>query len=140
MAIQQINGQLGEYLAAKWLHRQGYEIYQINYRVGHLEVDIVASNNKNWIFVEVKTKTFTNFLHPENSVDKTKRSNLIKAAQRFKAQHKDSKSVRFDIVSIILVDYGVQMVHFKDAFFPIQPTKIHRKSSPYLHQHGSYNQ
>ena len=140
MAIQQTNGKMGEYMAAKWLHRQGYEIFKINYRAGHLEIDIIAKDSKNWIFVEVKTKTFTNFLQPENSVNKTKRTNMIKAAQKFISQHHDNKNVRFDIVSIILLQYGVQMVHFKDAFFPIQPTKARRKSSPYLKLHDSYNQ
>jgi len=140
MAIQQTNGKLGEYLAAKWLNRQGYEIHRINYRAGHLEIDIIAQDAKNWVFVEVKTKTFTNFLQPENSVNKTKRTNMIKVAQKFISQQNDNKKVRFDIVSIILVQYGVQMVHFKDAFFPIQPTKNRRKSSLYLNLHDSYNQ
>ncbi len=140
MAIQQTNGNLGEYMAAKWLQRQGYMIFKINYRVGHLEVDIIATDEKNWIFVEVKTKTFTNFLHPENSVHKIKRENIIRAAKKFVSQNADNKKVRFDIISIILVNYGVQMVHFKDAFFPIQPTKIRRKSSAYLPMHGLYHQ
>lgn len=140
MAIQQTNGKIGEYMAAKWLHRQGLEIFKINYRAGHLEIDIIAKDSKNWIFVEVKTKTFTNFLQPENSVNKTKRTNMIKAAQIFISQHHDIKNVRFDIVSIILVQYGVQMVHFKDAFFPIQSTKTRRKSSSYLNIHDLYNQ
>jgi putative endonuclease len=140
MAIQQTNGNLGEFMAAKWLYRQGYKIFKINYRVGHLEVDIIATDEKNWIFVEVKTKTFTNFLHPENSVHKTKRDNLIRAAKKFMIQNTEYKKVRFDIISIILVKYGVQMVHFKDAFFPIQPTKISRKSSAYLATHGLYHQ
>ncbi len=129
MAIQQEHGKVGEYLAVKWLSRQGYEIYALNWRGGHQEIDIIATDDKKWIFIEVKTKTFTNFLQPENSVNSSKRKNMIKGARKFIAKTNDSKLIRFDVISILLVPYGVQMTHFKDAFFPIQTTSVCRNSS-----------
>jgi len=132
MAVQQEHGKIGEYLALKWLSRQGYEIHALNWRGGHQEIDIIASDERKWIFIEVKTKTFTNFLQPENSVNFDKRKNLIKAARKFLAKTNDNKQIRFDVISILLVPYGVQMTHFKDAFFPIQTTYVRRNSSRIL--------
>ena len=132
MTLQQEHGKIGEYLALKWLNRQGYEIYALNWRGGHQEIDIIASEGRKWIFIEVKTKTFTNFLQPENSVNSTKRKNMIKGAQKFMSKMNDGKQIRFDVISILLVPHGVQMTHFKDAFFPIQPTNVRRNSSQIL--------
>lgn len=129
MTLQQEHGKIGEYLALKWLNRQGYHIHALNWRGGHQEIDIIATDGKKWIFIEVKTKTFTNFLQPENSVNSTKRKNMILGAQKFIAKTNDSKQIRFDVISILLVPYGVQMTHFKDAFFPIQTTYVRRNSS-----------
>jgi len=132
MAIQQEHGKVGEYLAVKWLSRQGYEIHSLNWRGGHQEIDIIATEGRKWIFIEVKTKTFTNFLQPENSVNSDKRKNLIIGARKFLSKVNDNKQIRFDVISILLVPYGVQMTHFKDAFFPIQTTNFRRNSSRFL--------
>jgi putative endonuclease len=132
MAIQQEHGKVGEYLAVKWLRRQGYEIHSLNWRGGHQEIDIIATEGRKWIFIEVKTKTFTNFLQPENSVNSDKRKNLIIGARKFLSKVNDNKQIRFDVISILLVPYGVQMTHFKDAFFPIQTTNFRRNSSRFL--------
>ena len=44
-------GILGEQEAAKILNKKGYRIIETNWRMGHLEVDLIAENNKDIIFV-----------------------------------------------------------------------------------------
>ena len=132
MTIQGENGREGEYLAAKWLNRQGYEIYAVNWKSSHQEIDIIATNCHFWVFVEVKTKTTSNILQPENAVNSEKRKNMIKAARRFVSKANDNKKIRFDVISVFFVSHGIQMLHFKDAFFPIIRNNVHRKSIGFL--------
>lgn len=119
MNIQQEHGKHAEYLAAKWLSRQGYDIFAINWKSSYQEIDIIASNCHFWVFIEVKSQTTSNSLYAENAVNKEKQKNIIKAARRFLIKNNKNKKIRFDIISVNFVPYGVQMFHFKDAFFPI---------------------
>ena len=50
-------GDFGERMAARFLRRHGYRIVARNYRAGHLELDIVAKNRSEIVFVEVKTRS-----------------------------------------------------------------------------------
>ena len=52
-------GIIGEQEAAKILNKKGYRIIETNWRMGHLEVDLIAENKKDIIFVEVKARTTT---------------------------------------------------------------------------------
>ena len=67
-------GILGEQEAANILKKKGYRVIEKNWRMGHLEVDLIAENKKDIIFVEVKarTTTFGNKM-PEEYVDTLKR-------------------------------------------------------------------
>jgi len=49
-------GKEGEKIAALFLEKQGYEITQLNYRCPIGEIDIVAKNGNDLVFVEVKTR------------------------------------------------------------------------------------
>jgi len=132
MSIQGENGREGEYLAAKWLNRQGYEIHAINWKSSHQEIYIIATNCHFWVFVEVKTKTTSNILQPENAVNSEKQKNMIKAARRFMSKTNDIKKIRFDVISVFFVSHGIQMLHFKDAFFPIIRNNVHRNPIGFL--------
>jgi len=48
---------IGEDLAAKYLAAQGYNILCNNFRSDAGEIDIIASDNDNLVFVEVKTRS-----------------------------------------------------------------------------------
>ena len=48
-------GNLGEDLVVKYLISKNYKIIARNYRFGHLEIDIITSLGKEFVFFEVKT-------------------------------------------------------------------------------------
>ena len=77
-------GIIGEQEAAKILKEKGFRIIETNWRMGHLEVDLIAENKKDIIFVEVKarTTTFGNKM-PEEYVDLLKRKRIIAAANAY---------------------------------------------------------
>ena len=90
-------GKDGEQLASAFLKQQGYSILEERWHLHHLEIDIIAMDNKSHeiVFVEVKTRASMEYGAPEEAVDNKK------------------------IISVI--DNGhddVRIDHIKEAFYP----------------------
>ena len=54
-------GMLGEAMAVRFLKKRGYRILQQNFRCRMGEIDVVAQEEGNTVFVEVRTSTKTVF-------------------------------------------------------------------------------
>lgn len=116
---KQIKGNRGEEKAIDYLLSNGYVILERNWKIGHLEVDIIASNEDFLIIVEVKTRKSNIFGEPEEFVTLQKQRNLIRAAASYITKFGITKEVRFDIVSVILKDdQEAEIRHILDAFKP----------------------
>ena len=64
--------------------------------------DIVAKDKDTLVFVEVKTRSTTNFGHPFEAVDEKKLKNIFKAALSYlEKTNEHYKSYRIDIVSVL---------------------------------------
>ncbi len=79
-------GKFGEDLAAAALIEEGYEILQRNYRQKFGEIDIIAFKDNCLYFVEVRSKSNTAFGEALESINKSKKSKLIKTAQCYMAE------------------------------------------------------
>ena len=67
-------GIIGEEEASKILKKKGYRILEHNWRMGHLEIDLIAENRKEIVFIEVKARTSTfGDKRPEEYVDDIKK-------------------------------------------------------------------
>ena len=112
----------GEEEAAKMLKKKGFRIIEHNWRMGHLEVDIIAESKEEIVFAEVKarTTTFGNKL-PEEYVDDVKKRRMIAAANTYIKYKKIEKTPRFDIIGI-LIDATTNEItyrgHLENAFYP----------------------
>ena len=115
---KQEKGQKGEQMAADYLRSKGYQILETNWRVGHLEVDIIAIDGDMLVFAEVKTRSSSAFGSPEVFVDIAKQRHLIRAANVFIGKSGIGKEVRFDIISIVLGEGAKSIKHIEDAFKP----------------------
>ena len=102
MNQNKIIGNLGENIAAQYLHEKGYTLLEKNWRYQHLEIDIIASKNKKLHIVEVKTRTSAIFGNPEESVDNAKMKHLKTAAEAYMYQHPNWQQLQFDVVAITL--------------------------------------
>jgi putative endonuclease len=76
-------GRLGERLAAEHLQRRGYRISERNYRCRQGEIDLVAEEGGQLIFVEVRTRRGEAYGTPEESVGPAKRRKLLELAQAY---------------------------------------------------------
>ena len=126
MAEHNIIGQKGEKLAAKIMREKGFRVVDMNWKFGHLEMDVIAVSKKEIAFVEVKTRT-TSFggKRPEEYVDNLKRRRMAAAANAYIKFHKIELTPRFDIIGITMdaTTHEVKEVtHLEDAFLPPQRT------------------
>ena len=65
-------GILGKKLARDSLNKRGYRILETNYRCPEGEIDIIARHKDSHVFVEVRTKTSSEFGSPEESITPAK--------------------------------------------------------------------
>ena len=94
--------------------------------MGHLEVDLIAENKKEIVFVEVKARTTTfGDMLPEEYVDANKKRRMIAAANAYIKHNKTEKNIRFDVVGVI-VDAKTKEItyrsHMENAFQPTAGT------------------
>ena len=113
---------LGETEAARMLEKEGFRIVERNWRIGHLEVDLIAESRTEIVFTEVKARTTTyGGKMPEEFVDETKRKRMVAAANAYIKYRKIEKLPRFDIIGI-LVNAATQEItyrnHLENAFQP----------------------
>jgi len=112
-------GDLGENLAVTFLKEKGYTILSRNYRYSRAEVDIIARLQGILIFIEVKTRSYTYYGEPSESVTPAKERMLFDAANVYMEQQNHDGEIRFDIISIVLdSDDKPTIKHYEDAFFP----------------------
>ena len=110
-------GKAGEDLAASLLEKQGYKILQRNYRFDRGEIDLVAQESGELVFVEVKTRHSDRFGSPEEAVTPAKEEQLKKVAEGYLLEHKlDRQACRFDIVSITYRGSTPQISIMRNAF------------------------
>lgn len=110
-------GKWGEDLACQLLVSQGYAIVERNWKMNHLEVDIIASKDNMMVFVEVKTRRAAD-TDPVEAVNRRKRQRTIGAADVYLRSHPFALEYRFDIISVTGEPGQVQIEHIPDAFFP----------------------
>lgn len=115
MAEHLRSGQYGEHLALNFVHEQGYQILDRNWRYRYWEVDIVAMDGDTLVFIEVKSRTNTDFGEPLDFVDWKKKRNLIKLAEAYIKIKSFQGEIRFDIVSVYLKTKKIELI--KDAFW-----------------------
>lgn len=118
MAQHLETGKKGEKIARDWLEQKGFIILEQNWRCGKAEVDIIARNHQELIFVEVKTRSGNYFGNPEVFVTAQKEDLMARAASAYMEKIGYAGWIRFDIISVLVKDGLVSMQHFEDAFFP----------------------
>ena len=94
-------GVKGEEIAARYLKSKGYRIIERNYRIRLGEIDIIAEQGNDLVFIEVKTRSGTHFGSPFDSITIQKQKQLSKVALEYiNKQGCNNRPARFDVVGI----------------------------------------
>jgi putative endonuclease len=110
-------GKEGELIAAAYLRKNGYRIRETNFRCPLGELDIVASEKDEIVFVEVKTRKSAELGYPEQAVGISKQRKMSQLALWYMQEKKMADvAARFDVVAITLLPAGNEIKLIKNAF------------------------
>ena len=123
MAKHNDTGRWGENLACDMLVADGWAIVERNWRMNHLEVDIIAMKGDVLAFVEVKTRANMDE-DPLEAIDRRKITNMVRAADCYIRTHDMPHQARFDLFAIRGTRACYEIEHIPDAFEP--PLKTYR--------------
>ena len=118
MGRNNITGAWGEAQAAAYLRKKRYKIVGANYRCRFGEIDLIASNRTNLVFVEVKTRSSESYGDVYEAVTPRKMRNVILAAEAYMKQNEIDLPVRFDVVTVVPDGDTHRIEHIRDAFYP----------------------
>jgi putative endonuclease len=115
---RRLKGSRGEEAAECYLRRAGMKVVERGFRFRGGEIDLIAREGEEWVFVEVKTRTSEDFGSPAESVTPRKRRKILLAASSFlQSRGAWDQPCRFDVISIRLaVDGALRLEHLRDAF------------------------
>ncbi|HLG75951.1 MAG TPA: YraN family protein [Ktedonobacteraceae bacterium] len=100
-------GRTGERLAGEHLIRCGYRVLERNFRCRYGEIDLVAEDEQDLIFVEVKTRRGDAYGRPEEAVTRRKQRKIIQVATFYLDLHQCAeRSWRIDVVAVQLSAAG----------------------------------
>ncbi len=118
MASKKGLGQWGEALAADYLKQLGYAILERNVRTPYGEIDLIAQDSGELVFVEVKTRASSSLGPPEIAITSRKQEHILSAAQAYLQSHPHLEgNWRVDVIAIQrLSDQQPQITHFENVF------------------------
>ncbi len=110
-------GDWGEALAKQYLKKHGYHFINQNYRAGHCEIDLIFTDEKQYVFIEVKTRIDNPESEQENPLTRWQTKNLQGALIDYSFKnHINLENTRLDLI-IILANKekkSAKIKHFQD--------------------------
>ena len=116
MYYKQEIGKSGEALAAEYLASKGYNIIERNFECWQGEIDIIALDKNEIVFVEVKTRRNRSYGLAAEAVNDLKKKHLWKAVEYYVySRNLQNDFIRIDVIEVYLNRDKVQINHIKKA-------------------------
>ncbi len=114
--MNQLLGEEGEEIASQYLKMLGYEIIKRNFRCRMGEIDIIAIDKDELVFIEVKTRGQQEYGTPGEAVNKQKKNHIYHVAQYYlMINHMEEVFCRIDVVEIYKKTNSFQVNHLKNC-------------------------
>ncbi len=118
MARTNVIGKEGEQAACEYLIGKGYTVRDTNWRLGHLEIDIVAQEPKANLLhiVEVKTRKSIEHFDPMEAINRKKINNLVNAANGYIQYYQLPMYVQYDVMILVGQSPDFKIHYIPNAF------------------------
>lgn len=117
MYINKEIGNLGENIATNYLKQKGYVILDRNFESRQGEIDIIALDKKEIVFIEVKTRTSNKFGAPSEAVNKVKQKHMLQTIKYYLyIRNLSDEFIRIDVIEVYIKDNEYKVNHIKQAF------------------------
>ena len=109
-------GKIGEEIAQCYLLQNNYHIIETNFRCRQGEIDIIATDENELVFIVVKTRTSKLFGTPSEAVDYTKIKHILKVAEYYIYVKKIKNTyMRIDVIEVMMSHKGNMVRHLKQV-------------------------
>lgn len=114
MYIRHTIGQKGEDIAVKYLLKKGYTIIERNFSCRQGELDIIAKDKNEIVFIEVKTRTNKAYGEPIDAITYYKKKHLLRSVQYYLyLKNLENSYVRIDVIQIYKKSDKLYLSHIK---------------------------
>ncbi|MCH8049350.1 YraN family protein [Patescibacteria group bacterium] len=112
--LRRVFGNKAEDLAAAFLKKKGLKILAQQYKTNIGEIDLVAKDGDEIVFVEVKARRSSHFGYPEESVTKSKLKKIVLVAEQYLREKKFERApFRIDVIAIELDQEPPKVTHLE---------------------------
>lgn len=108
-------GKWGENVACKFLKKRGFLIYKTNYICKGGEIDIIAKKNNLIHFIEVKTRSNSNFGDALEAFSESKKKHFWHAVNYYLLENNILDKFQVDLITINVMNNKAILKHYKNV-------------------------
>lgn len=109
-------GRIGENIIADYITKLGYKVVERNFECNQGEIDIVAKDKEELVFIEVKTRTDISYGEASEAVTDTKKRHLINSIKYYIYKQKlEKQPIRIDVAEVYINKGKVKVNYIKQA-------------------------
>ena len=109
-------GRIGENIIADYITKLGYKVVERNFECNQGEIDIIAKDKEELVFIEVKTRTDISYGEASEAVTNTKKRHLINSIKYYIYKQKlENQPIRIDVAEVYINKGKVKVNYIKQA-------------------------
>lgn len=109
-------GRFGEDEAEKYLKQKGYKILERNFSCKRGEIDIIALDKDEIVFVEIKARISLKYGLPSEAVTKYKLKHIYKTAEYYLyTRNLLNENTRIDVIEVYIQNKKIIINHLKQV-------------------------
>ena len=111
-------GRIGENIIADYITKLGYKVVERNFACNRGEIDIIAKDKEELVFIEVKTRTDISYGEASEAVTNTKKRHLINSIKYYIYKQKlENQPIRIDVAEVYINKGKVKVNYIKQAIY-----------------------
>lgn len=111
-------GRIGENIIADYITKLGYKVVERNFECNQGEIDIIAKDKEELVFIEVKTRTDISYGEASEAVTNTKKRHLINSIKYYIYKQKlENQPIRIDGAEVYINKGKVKVNYIKQAIY-----------------------
>ena len=116
MYKKHVVGKNGEDIATEYLLNNNYEIIERNFNCKQGEIDVIAKDKDELVFIEVKTRTYMAYGSPVDAITYYKQKHILKTVEYYLYVKKlENEFVRIDVIEVYKKNSTYCINHIKGA-------------------------
>ena len=109
-------GKFGEDEAVKYLEQKGYKILDRNFSCKRGEIDIIALDKDEIVFIEIKARISLKYGLPSEAVTKNKLKHIYKTSEYYLyTRNLLNENTRIDVIEVYIKNNQVIINHLKQV-------------------------